>query len=51
MDRKCGSAKMPRFLASGWKQKDAQTATTWRLVREFGGNPFSRNSGPAREGF
>ena len=25
MDRKCGSAKMPRFLASGWKEKDAQT--------------------------
>jgi len=36
------------FLASGRKQKDAHTATTWRLVRKFGGNPFSRNSGPAK---
>lgn len=36
------------FLGCCSKPKDAQTATVWRLVRKFGGNPFSRDSGPAK---
>lgn len=36
------------FLGCCSKPKDPQTATVWRLVRKFGGNPFSRDSGPAK---